>query len=197
MAKPCPAVILAAGASQRLGQPKSLVAIGDTTLVGLAYQKLMKAGCSPILIVTRSELSIQIMQETIGSTIIVNSAPEEGRTGSIQCGILSLAGEKGRMPRRVIIAPVDRPGWTVEHVKSLLLAESSSTLASNGRRGHPLLLTEDAIQSVLAAPTQSSLRELISFDEVVVDGPLLGLNIDHPDDLIVLKQHESSILKMG
>jgi len=197
MAKPCPAVILAAGASQRLGQPKSLVAIGDTTLVGLAYQKLIKAGCSPILIVTRSELSIQIMQETIGSTIIVNSAPEEGRTGSIQCGILSLAGEKGRMPRRVIIAPVDRPGWTVEHVKSLLLAESSSTLASNGRRGHPLLLTEDAIQSVLAAPTQSSLRELISFDEVVVDGPLLGLNIDHPDDLIVLKQHESSILKMG
>ena len=154
MAKPCPAVILAAGASQRLGQPKSLVAIGDTTLVGLAYQKLMKAGCSPILIVTRSELSVQIMQETIGSTIIVNSAPEEGRTGSIQCGILSLAGEKGRMPRRVIIAPVDRPGWTVEHVKSLLLAESSSTLASNGRRGHPLLLTEDAIQSVLAAPTQ-------------------------------------------
>ena len=197
MAKPCPAVILAAGASQRLGQPKSLVAIGDTTLVGLAYQKLMKAGCSPILIVTRSELSVQIMQETIGSTIIVNSAPEEGRTGSIQCGILSLAGEKGRMPRRVIIAPVDRPGWTVEHVKSLLLAESSSTLASNGRRGHPLLLTEDAIQSVLAAPTQSSLRELISFDEVDVDGPLLGLNIDHPDDLIVLKQHESSILKMG
>lgn len=197
MAKPCPAVILAAGASQRLGQPKSLVAIGDTTLVGLAYQKLIKAGCSPILIVTRSELSIQIMQETIGSTIIVNSAPEEGRTGSIQCGILSLAGEKGRMPRRVIIAPVDRPGWTVEHVKSLLLAESSSTLASNGRRGHPLLLTEDAIQSVLAAPTQSSLRELISFDEVDVDGPLLGLNIDHPDDLIVLKQHESSILKMG
>ena len=197
MAKPCPAVILAAGASQRLGQPKSLVAIGDTTLVGLAYQKLIKAGCSPILIVTRSELSIQIMQETIGSTIIVNSAPEEGRTGSIQCGILSLAGEKGRMPRRVIIAPVDRPGWTVEHVKSLLLAESSSTLASNGRRGHPLLLTEDAIQSVLAAPTQSSLRELISFDEVDVDGPLLGLNIDHPDDLIALKQHESSILKMG
>jgi hypothetical protein len=58
-------------------------------------------------------------------------------------------------------------------------------------------LTEDAIQSVLAAPTQSSLRDLVSFDEVVVDGPLLGLNIDLPDDLIVLKQHESSLLYMG
>jgi|TARA_B110000881_G_scaffold131723_1_gene115874 molybdenum cofactor cytidylyltransferase len=197
MAKPCPAVILAAGASQRLGQPKSLVAVGKTTLVGLAFQKLAKAGCSPILIVTRSELSVQIMQAAIGSTVIVNSAPEEGRTGSIQCGILSLAGDKGRMPRRVIIAPVDRPGWTVEHVKSLLLTESSSTLASNGRRGHPLLLDSDAIQSVLAAPTQSSLRDLVSFAEVVVDGPLLGLNIDQPDDLILLKQHELSLLQMG
>jgi CTP:molybdopterin cytidylyltransferase MocA len=101
------------------------------------------------------------------------------------------------MPRRVVIAPVDRPGWTVEHVKSLLLTESSSTLASNGRRGHPLLLDSDAIQSVLAAPTQSSLRDLVSFDEVVVDGPLLGLNIDQPDDLILLKQHELSLLQMG
>jgi len=197
MAKSCPAVILAAGASQRLGEPKSLVAVGDTTLVGLAYQKLVKAGCSPVVIVTRSELSVQIMQATLGSTVLVNSDPEEGRTGSIQCGILSLAGDKGRMPRRLIIAPVDRPGWRIEHVKSLLLEESSSTLASNGRRGHPLLLDAEAIQSVLAASAQSPLRELVSFEEVVVDGPLLGLNIDHPDDLILLKQHESSLLEMS
>ena len=197
MAKSCPAVILAAGASQRLGEPKSLVAVGDTTLVGLAYQKLVKAGCSPVVIVTRSELSVQIMQATLGSTVLVNSDPEEGRTGSIQCGILSLAGDKGRMPRRLIIAPVDRPGWRIEHVKSLLLEESSSTLASNGRRGHPLLLDAEAIQSVLAAPAQSPLRELVSFEEVVVDGPLLGLNIDHPDDLILLKEHESSLLEMS
>tara|TARA_B110000467_G_scaffold163692_1_gene190356 strand:- start:1420 stop:2013 length:594 start_codon:yes stop_codon:yes gene_type:complete len=196
MAKPCPAVILAAGASQRLGQPKSLVKVGDSTLVGLAYRKLVEAGCSPILIVTRSELSVPIMQATVGSTVIVNQTPEDGRTGSIQCGILSLAGDKGRMPRRVVIAPVDRPGWSIGHVKSLLLEQKSSTLASNGRRGHPLLLDAEAIQSVLAAPAQSALRELVSFAEVAVDAPLLGLNIDHPDDLILLKQHEVSLLDM-
>ena len=54
MAKLCPAVILAAGASQRLGQPKSLVPIGDTTLVRLAYRKLIEAGCSPVLIVRQN-----------------------------------------------------------------------------------------------------------------------------------------------
>ncbi|NCG01657.1 MAG: NTP transferase domain-containing protein [Euryarchaeota archaeon] len=197
MAKLCPAVILAAGASQRLGQPKSLVEIGNSTLVGLAYKKLIKAGCSPVIIVTRSELSVPIMQSTLGSTVIVNSAPEEGRTGSIQCGIMSLAGDKGRMPKQVIIAPVDRPGWAVEHIKTLALAKTSSTLSSNGRRGHPLLLDQDAIQTVLAAPPQTSLRELISFDEVYVDAPLLGLNIDHPEDLELLKQHEIVLMETG
>jgi CTP:molybdopterin cytidylyltransferase MocA len=197
MAKLCPAVILAAGASQRLGQPKPLVEIGNSTLVGLAYKKLIKAGCSPVIIVTRSELSVPIMQTTLGSTVIVNSTPEEGRTGSIQCGIMSLAGDKGRMPKQVIIAPVDRPGWAVEHIKTLALAKTSSTLSSNGRRGHPLLLDQDAIQTVLAAPPQTSLRELISFDEVYVDAPHLGLNIDHPEDLELLKQHEIVLMETG
>ena len=68
MAKLCPAVILAAGASQRLGQPKSLVPIGETTLVGLAFRKLIEAGCSPVLIVTRSELSVAVMQAAVAKT---------------------------------------------------------------------------------------------------------------------------------
>ena len=197
MAKLCPAVILAAGASQRLGQPKSLVPIGNTTLVGLAYQKLVKAGCSPVLIVTRSELSVAIMQAAVGSTVLVNASPEQGRTGSIQCGLLSLAGDKGRMPKRVLIAPVDRPGWGVSDVQSLLLAQRSSTLSSNGRRGHPLLLDEQAINSVLAALPERPLRDLVNFEEVIVNAPLLGLNIDTPEDIDMLNQHESSLLEIG
>ena len=197
MAKLCPAVILAAGASQRLGQPKSLVPIGNTTLVGLAHQKLVKAGCSPVLIVTRSELSVAIMQAAVGSTVLVNASPEQGRTGSIQCGLLSLAGDKGRMPKRVLIAPVDRPGWGVSDVQSLLLAQRSSTLSSNGRRGHPLLLDEQAINSVLAALPEQPLRDLVNFEEVIVNAPLLGLNIDTPEDIDMLNQHESSLLKIG
>ena len=48
MAKGCPALVLAAGASKRLGQPKALVEIGTTTLVGLAVRRLFAAGCEPV-----------------------------------------------------------------------------------------------------------------------------------------------------
>ena len=137
------------------------------------------------------------MQAAIGSTVIVNPSPEQGRTGSIQCGLLSLAGDKGRMPKRVLIAPVDRPGWAVSDVNSLLLSQRSSTLASNGRRGHPLILDEQAITSILRAQPEVPLRDLVAFEEVVVNAPLLGLNIDLPEDLALLKKHESTLLEIG
>ena len=134
MVRPYPAIILAAGASQRLGQPKSLVKIGTTTLVGLAQEKLIAAGCSPIVVVTRSELLYDVMKATIGATVVANATPENGRTGSLQCGLLSLAGDTGRLPRGVIVAPVDRPGWAVKHVRSLLAA-SSRARSGSGRLG--------------------------------------------------------------
>lgn len=197
MARPCPAIILAAGASQRLGQPKSMVRIGDTTLVGMAYQKLDKAGCSPIVIVTRSELAFDIMQETVGSNVLSNPSPEKGRTGSLQYGLLSLAGDKGRIPRGVIVAPVDRPGWNISHVKSLLDSSVSSSLAlaSHGRKGHPIFLDSAAIESVLTAKADVPLRDIVKFSEHLVEAPLLDLNIDTPEDLEVLSIHEQELLK--
>ena len=101
------------------------------------------------------------------------------------------------MPKRVLIAPVDRPGWAVSDVNSLLLSQRSSTLASNGRRGHPLILDEQAITSILGAQPEVPLRDLVAFEEVVVNAPLLGLNIDLPEDLALLKKHESTLLEIG
>lgn len=195
MARLCPAIILAAGASQRLGQPKSLVRIGDTTLVGMAYKKLDKAGCSPIVIVTRSELAYEIMQETIGSNVLSNPSPENGRTGSLQCGLLSLAGDKGRIPRGVIVAPVDRPGWNTSHVKSLLESKASSALSSHGRKGHPIFLDTAAIEFILTAKADAPLRDIVKFSEHLVEAPLLDLNIDTPEDLETLSIHEHELLK--
>lgn len=174
-----------------------MVRIGDTTLVGMAYQKLAKAGCSPIVIVTRSELAFDIMQETVGSNVLSNPSPEKGRTGSLQCGLLSLAGDKGRIPRGVIVAPVDRPGWDISHVKSLLESSVSSslTLASHGRKGHPILLDTAAIESALTAKADVPLRDIVKFSEHLVEAPLLGLNIDTPEDLEALSIHAQELLK--
>ena len=195
MVRGCPALVLAAGASSRLGQPKALVPIGPTTLVGLAVQRLQQAGCTPIVVVTRQSLLFEIMTKAVDATVVVNKKPEQGRTGSVQCGIMSLMGDKGRMPRRVVIAPVDRPGWTSNDARLLMGQAATSTLAYEGRSGHPLLLHDPDIEAVLAAAPQTPLRDLIAPQLVQGSCPHIGLNIDAPEDLDALLGLESVLLE--
>ena len=63
MAKGVPAIVLAAGASSRLGQPKALVKWNGESLVARATRILTESGCSPIFVVTRYELQVDVMLE--------------------------------------------------------------------------------------------------------------------------------------
>ena len=49
------AVILAAGASTRLGEPKQLVMLGGETLLERAVRVAREAGCSPVVVVVGAE----------------------------------------------------------------------------------------------------------------------------------------------
>jgi len=180
MAKGVPAIVLAAGASSRLGQPKALVEWNDETLVGRSVRLLQESGCHPIIVVTRSELQIDVMLSCPEATIIVNPKPEDGRTGSLQVGLLSLASELGRTPRRVLIAPVDRCGWNRETVSVLLECHSNTSPSPSG---HPLLLCE--IDKVLSLSKDASLREQLEITRISAPGE--HMNIDTPDDLEALQ----------
>jgi CTP:molybdopterin cytidylyltransferase MocA len=193
MASGCPALVLAAGASRRLGQPKALVGVGSTTLVGLAVKRLLDAGCTPVVVVTRQELQFDVMTQSMDATVVVNADPEAGRTGTVQRGLLTLMGDKGRVPRKVIIAPVDRPGWSKDHVVRLMEQEQSSNLSSNGRRGHPLLIHSNDIEQILASDPETPLRHLIHAQPCDVDAPYLALNIDTPEDLRLLEEAKDAL----
>ena len=62
MAKGVPAIVLAAGKSTRLGQPKALVEWNGETLVGRSARLLKESGCSPIIVVTRNELQVDVQR---------------------------------------------------------------------------------------------------------------------------------------
>lgn len=180
MTKQIPAIILAAGASSRLGQPKSLVIWNGETLVKRANRLLQESGCAPVIIVTRNELQIDILLETPNSNVIVNPHPERGRTGSLQIGLKALLAELGRTPRKVLVVPVDRCGWTVETVEKLVLEDKNTSPLPSG---HPLLLTD--IDIVLGLAEDSSLRENLQISRI--DAPGTHMNIDSPEDLEMLR----------
>ncbi|MDP6869147.1 MAG: NTP transferase domain-containing protein [Candidatus Poseidoniaceae archaeon] len=176
MAKSVPAVVLAAGASARLGMPKAMVEWNGETLVGRSVRLLKESGCSPIVVVTRQELLVEIALECKDANVVVNNEPEAGRTGSIQAGLMSLISDKGKTPRQVFIVPVDRCGWNISTIESLIGKEGNVSPAPSG---HPLLLSD--IEKVLSASKDESLREIISISKINAPGEYM--NIDRPEDL--------------
>ena len=184
-----PAVILSGGLSERLGQPKALVKVRDQTILSIAVKKLQNVGCNPIIVVVNKNLQFEALVNSNGATVVVNKTPETGRTGSLKIGLNSIISELGRIPSKLLMVPIDRPGWKVDHVIELLNQNTSSCLAEGGKKGHPVLIVKSNLLDILAANDDTPLRELIDFNALQIDGGLLSLNIDTPADLDKLAEN--------
>ena len=110
----------------------------------------------------------------------VNPNPEAGRTGSLQLGLRALISEIGRTPRKVLVVPVDRCGWTTETIDKLVQEEKNTSPSPSG---HPLLLKD--IDVVLGLSKDSSLRENLQISKI--EAPGRHMNIDSPEDLEMLR----------
>lgn len=186
--KATPAIILNSGFSSRLGEPKSLVQVCGKSLLTHAVEKLLIAGCSPVVVVVNKELQFDSVMNSKGATIVVNNNPENGRTGSLKVALNSILGDLGRMPNSVIMSPIDRPGWKASHVTQLIQSESSSCLYQDGLKGHPVKLVKEDLLVIMSSADDAPLRELVKFDITEVFDALLLLNIDTPEDLVELEK---------
>ena len=188
-----PAVVLAAGQSQRLGQPKALVPIGGKALIVRAWNELRTAGCEPIVVVVNDTLASEVQCLLPEARLVINPHPETGRTGTLQHGLEALMANRDALPQQLVMAPVDRPGWRAEIVRRLLDEAGCVAPSAGGRNGHPVVLDKAALQKVSNAAPDASLRELLAFEPVEVDAPWLDLNIDTAEDLVGLERHASAL----
>ena len=189
LSRKTPAIILSGGASSRLGQSKAMVRINDETLLAITVKKLALSGCSPIVVVVNKTLQFDAVMNANGASVVVNKNPETGRTGSFKVGINSVVSELGRVPKSLIMAPIDRPGWRASHVVKLCAQKTSSCLAEGGQRGHPVLVAKQDLLNVMSSSDDTPLKEIVNFAAVEITGGLLSLNIDTPNDLVTLEKY--------
>ena len=173
------AIVLTAGASKRLGEPKALVDIHGESLIEILIRKL-KGKKLRIIIVTRVELFNEM--EKLGEKVVINTHPESGRTGSIQCGIKELESD------RCLIVPVDRPGFSNATIEKLINLEKTSCTSKNGKGGHPVILSKEDCEKILSSNPSTPLRDIINPAKIEVDDEFLHLNIDSPNDLEKLRK---------
>ncbi|MCP2502447.1 MAG: NTP transferase domain-containing protein [Candidatus Thalassarchaeaceae archaeon] len=173
------AIIIAAGASERLGMPKALIDINGETLIQLIIRKLKNNNLN-VIIVTRQDLKDEIL--SFGEKVIINLNPENGRTGSIQYGLKEIQG------KACIIVPVDRPGFSESTLQKLVQTDITSCPSKNGKGGHPVVISVKDCKKVLNSDPLTPLREIIDPLKIEVDDEFLHLNIDYLEDIEELKR---------
>ena len=171
-------VVLAAGSSERLGQPKALVKVGEGNLVGWLVSRLRAKGLEP-LVVTNENI-IEEVTDSVDCRVIVNPDPGAGRTGTLQVGISHL---ESNIRPRILVVPVDRPGFSDSTLESLISSVATSCPAKGGKGGHPILLSAEDVARVIQSPPSTALRDLIDPRRIEVADPHLHLNVDRQEDL--------------
>ena len=175
------AVVLAGGASRRLGRPKALVDFLDGTVLSTIVERLVAHGVETVVVVHPD-----LVEATadLPCRVVVNPRPDDGRTGSLHLGLAEL----GASATDVLICPVDRPGWDQAVLEALLNTHGDAVVPTHeGRAGHPLLVRGDALVRIAALARDAPLRDALPSRTLVgVDAPYLHVNLDRPQDLEAL-----------
>ncbi len=185
------AVILAAGASERMGRPKALLPTGAEggetfleRLVGVAE----RAGLEPVRVVAGEQLEeIAAAMPQLAKLLVRNPNPELGQLSSLRVGLRALPeGAEG-----AVVFLVDHP-LVEESTVALLLERFRRSRrpivipSYEGRRGHPVLFGRAVFAEFFAAPLQEGARFVVRgrpelVDTVEVDDPGVLADIDTPE----------------
>ncbi len=186
-ALPTAAILLAAGASTRLGQPKQLVTLNGETLLARAVRIAHEAGCSPILVVLGAEAEhIRAACPLPNAIIVLNQQWPEGMASSIRVGIEALRGiapqEAADTLHGVLLMTCDQPAVTPDHLRALGASGDITASAYAGRRGVPAYFPASSFAALSQLTGDSGARELLRASRAI-PLPLGELDIDTPEAL--------------
>ena len=190
------AIILAAGASRRLGQPKQLVGFDGEALLQRALRIARESGASPVLAVLGAHFATICVNIPFDHAIpVLNDEWELGMSTSIHAGLHEL---DVRSPESTgaLIMTCDQPRLTSAHLRMLIDAfhqHAGSHIAASayaGSLGIPAIFPRSAFSALYVLQGDKGARTLL----LQPPCPLLSLpfeggeiDIDLPSDLAKLK----------
>jgi molybdenum cofactor cytidylyltransferase len=185
------AVILAAGESRRMGQPKALVDFrGRTFLLRLLdATKHPRIGLTRVVLGARAD-EIRAALNLDPGIVVQNSAWQQGQLSSIQAAIRSL---HAAQTEGILLCPVDHPLISANVVAALIEQFDSSGKqivlpTFHGRRGHPVIFRNNLYGELLAAPPDVGARAVVwahaaEVLEVPTEEQSVVMNLNDPEAL--------------
>ncbi len=186
---PVAAIVLAAGGSVRMGQPKQLLTIGGRPMVRRVAEVVCGTGLAQVVVVVGAG-SAAVAQALAGLpvTIVVNEAWANGLSTSMRVGIRTLRPEI----QAALIVLADQPALTPDLLKTLVVryrATGAPIVAPffRGRRGNPVLFDRMLFPELLAIEGDQGGRALLSrygqqMERVDVNDAAVTIDIDTRQD---------------
>ena len=175
---PTAGIILAAGASRRLGRPKQLLQIGAQTLLEKVIATALASRLEQVVLVLghQSERIITELGDKLRSPrlhVIVNEGYAKGMSGSLQRGLLQV---RDAFPAIMVIL-ADHPFLDTASIDSLLRQFRSSpkdigVASIQGRRGLPVCFSSRFYDAIMAIRGDMGARNIIR---------------DHPESVLAVE----------
>ena len=184
------AMVLAAGASTRMGRTKQLLPYREETLVRWAARTALASVCSPVLAVlgARSELVAAELKD-LPVLLLENPQWVEGMGSSVRCGIQAALALEPNLDA-VVLLLADQPHVTAATINRLVAAAQKSTRpiiasAYSNTLGVPALFTRAVFDQLKNLPSPWGAKKLIAAggDRVLaVPAPEAACDIDTPEN---------------
>jgi molybdenum cofactor cytidylyltransferase len=195
--RPSAGIVLAAGMSTRLGQPKHLVKLGGKALLARVVAAALESELSEVVLVLGHEA--ERVLAALGSLAcherlrtVVNERYEDGMAGSLQAGLLPVTEQYPA----VMFLLGDQPLIDADAINHLLNRFWSSDKdicvpVQGERRGNPVCFSRRFYEQILGIRGDTGAREIISRHPedvllVEIDSPSFFLDIDRAEDLEML-----------
>lgn len=186
----CALILLAAGASTRMGRPKQLLPMyGTRPLLRHVVESALTEPVSPVIVVLGANAAkIAPCLDGLPLSIVINPAWAEGMGSSIRRGLEELA-KSAPTANCVIIALADQPDILSGHLAKLI-----ETLRTTGKpivasecgdvRGPPVLFTASYFSTLLALQGDAGARALLKAHaaEVATVALATARDLDTPAD---------------
>jgi molybdenum cofactor cytidylyltransferase len=185
-------IVLAAGASTRMGRPKALLDFDGKTALELALDAV-RGYATPIVVLGPNHGEIRQQTDLKRARTVINFDVDLGQTHSLRVALLLLSPETGAF----FFMPVDYPLVSAPEVERLVVAyqanhdpaKSIFIPSHSMKRGHPVLCRRELADEFLALRAGASARDVIrrSNDRIAYveyPEPYVLMDMDTPGDYV-------------